>query len=321
MTVAPAATVRVLVRNLESDSRLLQFSNFSIESLRDFRRWEAAKEFFPNPDRGEWVLKRDYAVIPPVKENWSGYGAIPYDVEDMLLLLRLYKPGDLAFVRQHLCTPRDSGVQHPYRFISKLVGNFSTRPFKFNQSECSLWEKFGAPLRTSLQWKSVWFSVSRRFFLYGGGKEFNPLQGEVDRVIDFMTTLEAAMVPEVDFVSRRLRERSLRLLGLPDEEVRTVKKLLADMYSIRSTLVHGSPLDNKQTALLQDRDHWWQFQQLVRDVLINALKTVPGEEAERRLYFVQIYDLSDRERAEKVYQDFKAIKDEGVKQDILRKLK
>ena len=317
----PAATVRVLIRNLEADTSRLEFSDFSIEEL-NAARWEAAREFFPNAYRDEWVLRRDYTTIPPVEENWSGFGAIPFDVEDLLLLLRLYRPGDLAFAGMHIQTQKNSSRQYPYRVISELVSGYSTRPYRFNQADCHPWEAFEAPLRTSPQWASQWFNVSRRFFLYGGSKEFNPnFQNDVDRVIDYTTALEAAVVPESDFVSRRLRERASVLLGLQGDIERVKKKLLGDMYGIRSTLVHGSSLEERQMALLRDNDQWLAFEQLVRDVMVAALRNVPADETGRKSYLTSVYDLSDKERADKLRQDFRALKSDEVKQGLLRDLK
>lgn len=320
--MAPAATARVLVRNLESDTSPLRFSNFTVEALHDYRTWEAVSQgYFPEATRGDWMLRRDYSLIPPVADNSSGCGAIAFEVEDLLLALRLYRPGDLAFAGLHLQTPSRSDRLYPYRTISGLVGA-STRRFKFAQADCTVWERFEAPLRASAQWNSGWFEVARRFFLYGGGKEFNPnFHGDVDRVIDYATALEAALVPESDFVSRRLRERAIRLLGLEGETASAGKELLTDMYGIRSTLVHGGPLNEKQMALLRDQPLWWKFEQIVRDVLVGALRNVPSNESGRRSYLGGVYDVCDAERVERLREDFKAIKNEEIKRDLLCSLR
>jgi hypothetical protein len=202
-----------------------------------------------------------------------------------------------------------------------MVSNNSTRQFKLNQAECDSWEQFEAPLRTSAQWNSTWFEVCRRFLLYGGGKEFNPnFQGNVDRVIDYMTALEAAIVPESEFVSKRLRERAKLLLSLQGEAGATVHKLLTDMYGIRSTLVHGNTLTEKQLSLLRDRPQWWKFEQTVRDLVVAALRKVPSEDTERRLHLASIYNVCDTDRAEKLREDFTAIKNDHVKRQLLRNL-
>ena len=315
------AAVRVLVRNLESDTSCLSFSDFFIDKIGDHRAWQAAKEFFPEAARDEWVLSRVYASIPPVAENWSGFGAIPNDVEDLLLLFRLFRPGDLTFAAVQITTPESKSRQYPYRVISPLVSNYSTRQYILKESDCGAWEEFAKSLLATPQWNSPWFSVSRRFLLYGGGKEFNAnFEADIDRVIDYITALEAALVPESEFVSRRLRERAERILGQRGATDPSAKKLINRVYAIRSALVHGNSLSADQMALLRDKAQWWHFEGLVRGILVEALRRVPCDEADRRSYLASLYDPSDGERADQVRQSYKAIKDEGIRRTLARDL-
>src|SRR5712691_12330715 len=60
----PVATARVLVRDLESDTTRLQFAYFSIETIGTVRDLDAARRFFPEAMRDEWLLIRDYDAIP-----------------------------------------------------------------------------------------------------------------------------------------------------------------------------------------------------------------------------------------------------------------
>jgi hypothetical protein len=293
-TVA-AATLRILARNIESDGfepiaanalspLKLQFSEFSIELLDQGkrRRLEYARQFFKGAMFDEFLIEREYEVIPPAPQAYSGFGALPSDAEDLLLLLRLFRPGDLAFVSLSVQEPGSQpSIQYPYRVISNLVPAFSTRPFVLNQSDITAWEEFAASLRAAPSWKSRWFEVSRRYFLYGGSTEFNAnFPTEVDRVMDYTTALESALVPEMDFVSRRLRERALKMLGLSGEVAEKAKKLLKEFYSIRSTLVHGSRLSSDQLSLLQSRARWLEFERLVRHLIVAALRNIPPGDIE-----------------------------------------
>jgi hypothetical protein len=118
--MATSATVRILVRNLGSDTSRLQFSNFSIEELRqgNLAQLQNTRKYFPEATYGEWILERYYASIPPVSEDWSGLGAIPFEIEDLLLLLRLYRPGNnrhqdmLSPISTHLIASISS-ARHP----------------------------------------------------------------------------------------------------------------------------------------------------------------------------------------------------------------
>jgi hypothetical protein len=160
--------------------------------------------------------------------------------------------------------------------------------------------------------------VSRRFLLYGGGKEFNAnFESEVDRVIDFMTALEAALVPESDFVSRRLRERAERLLDLSGNLDPAAKRLINQMYGVRSSLVHGSALGSDQMNLLRDDAQWWRFEELVRTLLVESLRRVPNADPDRRAFLASLYDLSDADRAAQLRQSFGGINNASVRRALI----
>jgi hypothetical protein len=184
---------------------------------------------------------------------------------------------------------------------------------------------------SSASWNSPWFKVARRWFLYGGAKEFNPyieseatgdFDGEVDRVADYVAALEAALLPENDlFIQRRLKERAIRILALDDEKASLTKKLLGQFYGIRSTLVHGNRLSSDDLSYLRNRQRWLEFEHLVRDLLVAALRNVPPQEEARVSYLADLYEPSDAERAEDFAKNFKAIKDSGVRLALIDRLR
>lgn len=331
----PAATLRILARNVESDGfgpttadpfspRKIHLSDFSIELLDRPSKVNYAQEFFIEPMTDECIIERDYQSIPPapVPEDYGEFGGIAWDAEDLLLLLRLFRPGDVAFASVSIQKPdKPARRLFPYRVISCLVPGCSTRPFILNQSDIAEWEEFAASLKTTPSWNSKWFEISRRYFLYGGSTEFNAtFASEVDRVMDYTTALEAALVPESDFVSRRLCERAVKLLGLSGDDATKAKSLLKDFYSIRSTLVHGSGLSSDQLSLLQDRDRWWEFERIVRHLITAALRNVPAEDAARKSHLSGLYELSDAERTQVLAEDFRAVKGPKARRELLCKL-
>ena len=93
----------------------------------------------------------------------------------------------------------------------------STSHYPINQVDCNGFDAFVADLSSRYNTKPEWFEIARRFLLYGGSKEFNTHFDEVDRIVDYNISLESTLVFEGDFVSRRLRERAIRLLKLVDE--------------------------------------------------------------------------------------------------------
>src|SRR5262249_30657847 len=125
---------------------------------------------------------------------------------------------------------------------------------------------------------------SRRFFLYGGAKEFNVEWDEVDRVVDYMIALEAALVPEHLFVGRCLRERAARLIGQDDQPT---KRFLRDLYNIRSTIAHGSPLSARDKEFLNANR--LRVEEVVRQILVAALRLIPASEQDRKMFLGNLY--------------------------------
>lgn len=336
--MTPAATLRILIRDFESDAfnrngsdfitpLRFQFSDFFVESIAQgsHRSFERARKFFPEAMYGDCFIERAYDTIPP-KKTHTGVGAIEDVPEELLLLFRLFHPGDLVFLAVAIEKVKLDGnyetlLLKPYRVISGLGGD-STRQFVFPKAEVARWETFATDLRSSPCWNSEWFKLARHFFLYGSSDEFNAnFHTEVDRVINYVASLEAALVPEHDFISRRLRERAVKLLDLKTGPARDAKKLLNDLYAIRSTLVHGSLLSEDQMTLLRHRDLWWKFEELVRGLLVASLKKMPFDEPSRRAFLSSLFDPDDKARAEQAGEKFRSIKDQKIRRELLDSLK
>ena len=67
---------------------------------------------------------------------------------------------------------------------------------------------------------------------------------ELDRLVDYATALEATLVWEKDFNTRRISRRTAVLIvpGSRPAETETTVKLIRTFYEIRSRIVHGGRL-------------------------------------------------------------------------------
>jgi hypothetical protein len=289
--MANSCTAYALVRHIESAEDELRF--------RDFRFWRAAtpglvrdaRAYFPGANiqlHNEWVYERHYVDVP------DNFGSVPFDVVETLLLLRLFKKGDLSFVRH---TVRDSKGeilrQWPQRTMTEMYAPY-TRYYVLQQSECNAFDAFADSLRRSSGWDSAWFETAQRYFLYGAAKEFEADFGIVDRVLDYMIALEAALVPERDYVGRLLRERVVRLV----HESEDAKKVLAKFYDVRSDIAHGAPIAVERIGLLKDRME--DFESWVRRSLVAATSTLSLDEETRTEQLKHLYDISDADRVERL---------------------
>ena len=303
----------VLVTNLRSKSEQLHFADFKfvrVGSNLDYDLKKAHSLFArAMPLYKDWFYERNYKGSDELMEK------IPYDVEDTLFFLRLFKPGDLVF--QNLCIETENGEllsQLPYRVMAHI---HTTQMYQLETEECEAFDNFAKEMGSQRNLATSWFKTARRFFLYGGGKEFNPFHDEVDRVVDYMTALEALLVPEHDFVGRRLRERATSLLNDSNADPEDVKHLFKGFYNVRSAVVHGSNISDFKNGILKRNG---DFERVVRRIIIQALKTLPENDKDRKAYLKNLFDVEDRDRSEQAFGDFCSVSTRQEKKNLFDRI-
>ena len=308
----------VLVRNLESRAQSLDFGEFTIHRVGV--RFEELREIFKPSDvsRSDWIFERSYVQLPPGPLG-TPFDGILEDIEDMLLLLRLYKRGDISFSKLTITLPSgDTRVQSPYRAMNDL-NSYSSLRFNFDLEECDPWKTFAKGIQKSQSWNSGWFSVARRFFLSGGAKPFDPEDDDVDRIVDYATALEATLVPEKDYNTSRISHRAAALTSRDDpERGLTIAKLIKRFYGIRSQIVHGSGLSEKNRQWLSANCE--EIELHVRQVLVAAVRNLPPAEGDRRHTLAKLYDPTDEDRKNFTLQKFAEIKTPEVRRSTAAKI-
>jgi len=91
-------------------------------------------------------------------------------VENTLFLLKLFKPGDLLVV--HPCIETEDRKTHkqlPYRVMQYV---HSTQMYHSEAEECEKFSAFAKEINSYKNFTSSWFQTARRFFLFGGTKEY-----------------------------------------------------------------------------------------------------------------------------------------------------
>jgi hypothetical protein len=246
-------------------------------------------------------------------------GGIPNDIEDILLLLRLYKAGNISFVKLAIIPPSGKSlVQFPYRAMND-VNSYSSLRFAIEPEECQSWKVFADSIRKSRSWTSEWFAASRRFFLCGGATQFNPKWEDVDRILDYATALESTLVPERDYNTSRISHRAAALLASGDPaHAEDIVRFMKRFYDIRSRLVHGSSVGGENRDWLIE--NCGQVELRVRKVLVTAVQNLPPAEGDRRIALAGLYDPTDEDRGSSAFQRFTEIKTAGVRKAIATRI-
>jgi hypothetical protein len=308
----------VLVRNLESAAEGLDFGEFTINLVG--LRFKELREVFSSVDvnQDDWIFEKSYAQLP-LGPHGSPVGSIPNDIEDILLLLRLYKAGDISFIKQAIIPPSGNTlVRLPYRAMNDL-NSYSSQRFNVEPEECRSWKVFADGIRESQSWSCDWFVVARRFFLSGGAKQFDPRRDDVDRIVDYATALESTLVPEKDYNTRRIRHRAATLIA-PDNpaEIEVIVRFIRRFYEIRSRITHGSRLGDESREWLLE--NCGQVERRVRQVLVTAVQKLPPGEEDRRVALAGLYDPTDEDRGSFALEKFREIKTAKVRKTIAAKI-
>jgi hypothetical protein len=301
-----------LARNIKSDDEELRFSNFTLWCVTP----QNIRTRVPEPLRSSarlynWVYERPYNISVSPSEETAFFGSVYRDFEDTLFLLRLFRVGDLVFFAHGLQQPdRQFLRKYPERVISDYV---SMSYYEINQADAGTWETFARGMAGSPVWSSTWFGIARRFFLYGGSKEFSPDWNQIDRIVDYMIALEAALLPEAEggFLKRRLQKRGATLC--PD----VPESLLGKFYNIRSSIAHGSLLGGELREALSDMP---ALESAVRKIMATAALEIPADEEGRLLRLASIFDPSETEREQKAVADFEQVVRRQQRQTVLETL-
>jgi len=313
----------ILLENFDSKGSGLEFSDFRIFQVTS-SNWDEVKEWFHptfvSRQGNDYVLHR-IAPIRSHPEDITGLGSLPYESEDLMLLLRLFRVGDLRFNAQ-VFRNANGELLRQYSYPPVISEGPSSDKYEFGAGDISNFEAFAVAIRHSPGWSSAWFRVARRYFLWGGSKEFNyaredPATWELERVLDYMVALEAALVPEKDFVSRRLRERGAKMLANNPEKQGEARKRLLGFYDIRSRLAHG---DGASGSMLETLQGTRAFEKDVREILIYALSHLPSDPEGRRTALCAHFEITEGDRANKISEDFHKIKQEAVRQSLAFRL-
>jgi hypothetical protein len=312
-----------VVHNFSSSAEVsvLEFGEFTLRRI-DASNYDTYRTFFTSGDVffNDWVYSRFYPDRVLASPIMSGsLKGIPQDTEDVLFLLRLYKVGDIGFHNQIVRSPggRTKIEQAPYSNMNALNRN-SVFTTELEPEECPKFIEFANGIRSSQSWGAPWFSIARRYFMYGSGKEYMPQWDEVDRIVNYGTALEATLTPEQDFTKNRFMNRATRLMAENDGDSKATLSRMKELYNMRSTIVHGRGLVQENIEWLTDNA--FEIELATRNILTLGVQYIPAEEEARKVYLSQLYDVEDSKHGEATWNAFCQIETPEVQQETIKSI-
>jgi hypothetical protein len=115
---------------------------------------------------GDWIYEKNYAAVPPSRtgRDPANTGDIPFEAEDLLLALRLFRPGDVSFIAHSIVDDEGQMLsQMPHRILLRLrrLVRFILSSSRFQKSRNAL--RYSVSQRRVLHgflWQSDSFSTA-----------------------------------------------------------------------------------------------------------------------------------------------------------------
>jgi hypothetical protein len=192
-------TVYILIQNFKSELSELIFDKFTITKVSN-GNYEEYEEVFTSGlyrNLSQYIIKREYKKIPPLPTGMSkdfdtsGFGNIPYESEDLIFLLRLFKEGDIVFKKQ-VIKKHDGKQFSQYKYPMVFSEYHSPEYYEMSDDDIPKFNKFFSDAPHWKGWNSSWFKISKNYFLWGSSKEFHPGRND-ERILDYMISLEAVL--------------------------------------------------------------------------------------------------------------------------------
>ncbi len=276
------------IDNFKMDRTRLDFGDFSImkiESGPEAKKW---KDILSSDHLPEHILLKDYFNFVPSEKDVSGFDDIMNDMQDLLLVFRLFQEGDLFF--NNLTVVEKEGNN---KFNAKYkMDDCSVFKYSFQNNSLQDFIKFRKSLMPKITHRSRYIKYFLEKYMVGLNTGFYFYVHELNRIVDHVIALESFFMfkSSHDFIARTLAGRVSRYLENPDY-FDIVKK----MYNERSKIVHGNYIDLdacKEDKLMNELKVLMPaFNSLMREVLIKLLRLDIGSSSELVKILKNLYVL------------------------------
>lgn len=212
--------------------------------------------------------------------------------ENLILSLRLWRGGLLQrgshwivgnsnhgqlSVRVHQITPSAvdwvGGEGHPYTVSPEEV-------YRFDKSEGAFFSAFSREVARTLRSQESQLLrriiIALQYYQRAYGVEWKSA-----RVLDLITCLESLLFDRGEELSHRLAMRCANLLGEDGTQRRKIYSDVKDFYGVRSRLVHGDKLNERQTNLIAEVGRLHEY---VRRALLSVMSLVSSGESDPEVY-------------------------------------
>lgn len=280
-----------LVRNLKTEDKELDFGDFKIVSVQQ------------GPEAAKWRKKLECKEVPRVilikefrnyemdDEDVSGFDKIIQSVDQLLLILRLFKSGDVMF-----CDHMIEDLVSKERALSLYtLGKPSFFNYDFGQDEITNFNDFRKLITNKPGFNNPFYRFALDHFMTGVNKGFRYKIKELERIVDYITALESMFLIDNEpyFLRSTLGRRVSRLLE--DDET---AKIIKSLYDERSNIVHGGNIglsaEKEIRKLERIRSLMPSFEDIIRKAFVKLLEHNFSHKDEMIEFMKSLYSMQGK---------------------------
>lgn len=290
MSVYPSQNFRVCisVNNFKTEDKELDFGDFKLISVGQ------------GPQAAEWKRRLGCKVVPRnilIKEfpnyrvrddDISGFDGIRDSIQDLLLVFRLFKVGDIMF--GDFLIEDIEGNDSWYNKYSLAKRSFFK--YDFGQDEIESFNNFRDNITNKDGYRNKFYKFSLNHFMSGVDKRFSYKIENLERIVDYVVALESLFLIDNKpyFLRHTIAERIPRLL-----KDNSVGKIVKYMYDERSDILHGNNIDlpkNKRSKKIEKiKDNMWASEELMRNIFKKLFDFNFSKKEDIVKFMEQLYDV------------------------------
>ncbi|MBM4140918.1 MAG: hypothetical protein FJ242_05415 [Nitrospira sp.] len=287
------------VDNFQTNADRLVFDDFTIKSLQRGSQ-EAAKwkrklhsKIFP-----QHILTKDFKNYVIDENDVSGFDNIVHAIKDLLIVFRLFKPGDLFF-NEILIKDIDTGNTYLSLYKSDDISIFK---YTLKAEDIADFVKFKRSIMPKIKLRTSFINYSLNSFMSGANRSFYYNIKSLLRIVDYVIALESLFLIDENhwFLRSTLANRVSNFLRnqLGQENISDIKSIIKFMYDERSKIVHGNYIDlteqTKAKLMNKLKKKMLDIESIMR-MVFNKMLDLDSFKSKREIenYMKKLYSLPD----------------------------
>jgi hypothetical protein len=253
------------ILNFNTAEKKLDFGDFQIISVKQGSEAKEWREKISCKIVPHHILIKEFPNYVMQQDDFSGFNRMFDSMRELLLLFRLFKPGDIFFTNS-LIEDEESGDSSIDLYN---VGSPSASRYSFETNEIGKFNDFRRTIASSIGFRNKFFQFALEHFMAGVDKVFfYRIQG-LGRIVDYVIALESLFLIDNKkyFLRGTIAERVSKFMKDEDAKV-----LVKKMYDERSDIVHGNYVNRAGRAWEAEKQEMKtlmdKFEVLMRDILV-----------------------------------------------------